>query len=279
MTSTRAGCDRRRDPWRQRSLASLRGLQNAFPLTDNGRTMSKLDTDRPPGRLLTAQEADLAFYVDFEGRQDEAPALLGVLNPIGDGSRFRQTVLDERFRSAAAAKGLPVEDIGRAIDALAGEIDASGACVVAWSTHEWDVFSRYASDDATTVLRKAFRNGIPLARKWRAAFAPDWTPPKSKIPGRGRHSLAAYMARLGYEVPAAFGPNNTGQRLKAVKEMLEARGDYSRLTPTVKGKWTKVLRHNEHDCRGMQWVCTKTSSDLWSSEPDCRESPEASSLV
>ena len=224
--------------------------------------MPKEDTDRPSGRLLTVEEAASAFYVDFEGRQDEAPVLLGILSPIGDELRFRQTVLDERFRSAADAKGLPVEDIGKAIDALAGEIDASAACVVAWSTHEWDVFGRYGSDDARSVLRKAYRNGIPLAKRWRAAFSPDWMPPKSKIPSRGRHSLAAYMARLGYEVPTAFGPNNTGQRLKTVTEMLEARGDYSHLTPTVKGKWTKVLRHNEYDCRGMRWVCTEASSAI-----------------
>jgi hypothetical protein len=72
------------------------------------------------------------------------------------------------------------------------------------------------------------------------------------------------MRRMGFDVPRAFGPNLTGRRLRAVHEMLRARGyEYERLTPTKKGQWTRVLRHNEYDCAGMRHVCleaTKRSS-------------------
>ena len=70
------------------------------------------------------------------------------------------------------------------------------------------------------------------------------------------NSLAAYVDKAGYQVPIAFGLKQTGQRLRAVHKMLISRDhDYGSLTPVVKGKWTKVLGHNGHDCRGMRHVC------------------------
>jgi hypothetical protein len=212
--------------------------------------------------MLSLDEALRALYVDFEGRVSEPPILVGIL-PAGRDLEFRQVVLDADFAAAGAAKGLAVVDARATIDGLADEVATTGACVVAWSMHEWELFERYGSRDATAVLRAAYRNAIPMVRKWRATFATDWMPPRSRLPTRGRHTLSAYMARFGCEVPPAFGPYNTGQRLRSVREMLESKDQqYARLTSTVKAKWTKVLMHNRFDCFGMRCVCLGATADL-----------------
>jgi hypothetical protein len=220
------------------------------------------DVSPPNDRLLTAEESRTALYVDFESRENEEPVVVGILTS-GEAPALRQVVLDRDFTSAAEAKGLAVSTIPDVVHELALSAEGSSRCVVAWSTNEWKVFARHGTDHDKDVLRAAYRNGIPLARAWRSRFAPEWTPPRSPIPNRGRHTLDAYMKKLGYEVPVGCGPYNTGRRLKDLRDML-VRWDfeYTRLTPVAKRKWTMLLCHNEHDCRGMQFVCMRCAGDL-----------------
>src|SRR4051794_23312592 len=111
----------------------------------------------------------------------------------------------------------------------------------------WSLIDKFGSVRAKVILCAGYRNGIPLAVSWRRRNDPDWAPARSRF--NGTNSLSTYMARTGYHVPSAFGPNLTAKRLRAVKQMLEVRnGDYSTLTPVIKAKWTKALAHNEHDC-------------------------------
>ncbi len=44
--------------------------------------------------------------------------------------------------------------------------------------------------------------------------------------------------------------------------MLADHGSYVSLTPTAKGKWTRVLAHNAHDCHGMRFVCLRAAEEL-----------------
>jgi hypothetical protein len=130
------------------------------------------------------------------------------------------------------------------------------------------MFVEHGSPSAKAVLKDAYRDAHRLAKRWRTICAPAWMPPLRPRARGGRHTLAAYMDKLGYVVPSALGPNQTGQRLKAVREMLIAREfEYARLTRTVKGKWTKVLGHNRHDCFGMRHVCLLAAAELEESAP------------
>lgn len=198
-------------------------------------------------------EVQDAFYVDYEAWKDGPPVVLGILRVHEGLESFRWEVLHEDFRSAAAAKGLRYSTPEDSLERLADDVSSAQAAVIAWSQHELeDLVEPYGSSRAIDVLSAAYRNAIPHATNWRRRCAPDWQPPNN--------SLAAYMARTGYHVPSAFGPNQTGQRLRAVHKMLVSHDhDYARLTGTVKGKWTKVLGHNAHDCRGMRHVCMVAS--------------------
>lgn len=194
-------------------------------------------------------EVHEAFYVDYEAWQDGPPVILGVLRVEDGAASFRQEVLHEDFRPAAIAKDLLCSTPRETIERLATQVEAAQVAVIAWSQHELDdLFVPYGSTRAVEILSAAYRNGIPLAKAWRRRCAPYWYP--------SNNNLAAYMAKTGYPVPTAFGPNQTGQRLRAVHRMLIARDrDYGALTPVVKAKWAKVLGHNRHDCYGMHHVC------------------------
>jgi hypothetical protein len=39
---------------------------------------------------------------------------------------------------------------------------------------------------------------------------------------------------------------------RLVRTQLQRRGSFDRLTPTAKGKWTKLLRYNETDVRNLR---------------------------
>ena len=100
-----------------------------------------------------------------------------------------------------------------------------------------------------------------IARRWKNKYHRDVT--FMRIPGQGRHRLAEYMGLIDYDVPRTAGPGNTGQRLRSVRKQLVSHGgDYGKLTGVAKGKWTKVLSHNYHDCVGMRAVTVKAMTDL-----------------
>ena len=194
------------------------------------------------------EEVHDAYYVDYEAWEKGPPIILGVLRVLDGVESFRQEVLHEEFRAAAIAKGLTYSTAKDSIERLANEVATANVVVIAWSQHELEDLFLSGSPRAIEILSAAYRNAIPLATSWRRRCVPNWHPPNN--------SLAAYMAKTGYQVPNAFGLKQTGQRLRAVHKMLISRDhDYGVLTPVVKGKWTKVLGHNGHDCRGMRHVC------------------------
>lgn len=84
-----------------------------------------------------------------------------------------------------------------------------------------------------------------------------------KFPERGRHRLDRYLALIGYSVPKAFGPGGSAKRIRYVRELLEKKdGDYSPLSLVAKGKWTKALERNWHDCEGLRELVIRCAQDL-----------------
>ena len=140
----------------------------------------------PTAAIATPEE--LAFYVDFEGLQGGPPVVLGVLRSLRGRLAFRQEVVDPAYEPTAEAKQLPTRDVGEAIDALAGEVAESGAPVFAWSKHEMGVFAEFGSAIAVRALSVAYRNAIPIARRWRSRFAADWQPPRPRVANRASNT-------------------------------------------------------------------------------------------
>lgn len=128
--------------------------------------------------------------------------------------------------------------------------------VIAWSTREHDeITSIVHDDDEVEWWQSNLVNAIPIAKKWalRNSISIRETP-STHGTGTSKNSLAAYMEAVGYSVPHAFGPGNSAQRIRHVRNQLNRVGSFQKLTRTTKGKWTKCLQHNRHDCLGMAAV-------------------------
>ena len=209
---------------------------------------------------LTLSEAQRAIYIDFEGTAVDPPSLLGIVWRDGDEVRLVQYVVEEELWPAAEAKS---PDHGgecrKATWADLAEIrhraETERRRVFAWSTHEADVLSEHVPSQADREWFAAnVENAILNAKAWKKINHPDVIFKKDpKNPYVGKNQLHKYFSLINYDVPKAFGPGNSAQRIRKVREMLKKRdGDYSAITVTKKGQWTKALKHNWHDCDGLR---------------------------
>ena len=87
-------------------------------------------------KQLSAAEALRALYIDFEGRKDEAPVLLGV-HRRGRGSRpyVQQDVVDETF-AGLVPRYLPLRDC---VENVVRRAEHGDRRIVSWSQHDLDV--------------------------------------------------------------------------------------------------------------------------------------------
>ena len=225
---------------------------------------------------LTVSEAQRAIYIDFEGTAVDPPSLLGIVWHDGDEANFVQYVVEEELWPAAEAKS---PDHGgncrKATWADLAEIrhraETEHRRVFAWSTHEADALSEHVPSQPDREWFAAnVENAIPHAKAWKKTNHPDVVFKKDpKNPFLGKNRLNRYFSLIDYPVPQAFGPGNTAQRIRKVREMLKKKGgNYSALTGTKKGQWTKVLKHNWHDCDGLRALILECVSDLGTKPAD-----------
>lgn len=219
-------------------------------------------TDTPvAGDAMKPSIAQGALYIDFEGRVEGPPVLLGILSPGAEGGSdtFRQFVFDPLFADAASAKGAEYVQLDHLVRHLLKQATPAHP-IVAWSQHERDVLLEVAGDRMALANRR-YQDGKQLAKQWRQRVRPDLQP--ESIPGKGRHRLSFYLGAIGYEVPSSHGPGLTGRRIKTVRAALEQHaGRYDLLTPVQKRKWANLLEHNRHDCVGMKEFCLRAAADL-----------------
>ena len=205
-------------------------------------------------RLLTAHEAKRAVYVDFEGRADQPPFLMGALWADGPNGLFQQLVVDDRLpwrMPGLESAPLVTTSLPEAITQLATKASAENRVIASWSQHELDVFRSIGDLPATAPSPSVmYCNCIRTAKVWKDRAHPNVDFPVTI--GRGRNQLSRYLELIDYAVPRNLGQQQTGQRLEATIKQLEAKHlNYALLTPVVKRKWISVLKHNRHDCHGL----------------------------
>jgi hypothetical protein len=205
--------------------------------------------------LLTPAEASRAIYLDFEGRMNEDPAFVGVASDGRTEVRFEQSVHDPALLSAAKAKSLTRVCLSSFAKDLAEWIRAEDRVIVSWSERELEVFRDLERDGRLTHglpdIESAYRNGIRTAKDYRRRQGDvvDDVPTGN--------SLAEWMRYFGYSVPHGQGPGLVAAAIHDVRTGLAHRRDFDALTGTQKGKWTRALLHNRHDCLGMRFVCRR----------------------
>ncbi len=209
-------------------------------MTDLGRRVNR----------LTAAEALRALYIDFEGRIDEPPVLLGV-HRRGRGAQpyVQQDVVDPTFEGLVP-RYMPLRDAVANVVQRAVRRDRR---IVAWSEHELTVVRTLASSDPDLVaeFETRFVNALAFAKYWRNKLH------AGDRPEEGR--LADYLDLVGYRVPSCYGPGNVGETIRVVRARLE-RG--LPLTDGQHTRWHNLVEHNRHDCAGMRAVCLRATREL-----------------
>ena len=208
---------------------------------------------------ISEAEAGRAIYIDFEGTAVDPPSFLGAAWVDGDDCFFIQFVIEETLWPAARAKAAMSDRIVEpatwdSLSQLKTLAESENRMLIAFTEHESKTLHEYVSGAAGAWFGSNVVNALPIAKAWKRRTFPDVVFEKDpKKPWKGKHQLDRYFKLIKYDVPTAFGPDNSAQRIRAVRDMLARKnGDYTALTATVKGKWTKALQHNWHDCNGLR---------------------------
>ena len=199
-----------------------------------------------PHASISSTEAGRAIYIDFEGFQDKSPSLIGVL--IED--KFEQIVLEPELGSAASAKSMRLANLDDEVLRLIDLSRQEDRYIVAYSQHELNVIKEYADRDISDI----YRDARMIAKKWKVKFHRE-SAAKCK-------ALKDYLSFIEYPRGAYLGEKKSTSRIKAVQEMIRTRGEYEKLTPVAKAKWTKLLEHNEIDCKGMKALVLRAAQEL-----------------
>ena len=163
---------------------------------------------------------------------------------------FMQFVCDRSLMPGAAEKDLPLLDFGEVADLVGSRCQSETRYLVADSMDILATLTRFGPID----LSERFIDGLQLAATWAADSHSDF---KMSEPLR----LADLLPLVSFPRAPSLGHQKSTKRLRAVRAMIERKGSYEELTGTVKGQWTKLLRHNESACRGLQAVVVAASDD------------------
>ena len=201
---------------------------------------------------LSTTELTRAIHIDFEGHQEQAPVLLGVLID----QRYESFVLDPTLRSAAAAKGLRVAD-GRVVLAeLLERARREERLICAFGTSELKWAHTYFGVDLDDV----YLNAHKVVKRWWRRTNPDVQPARATRRNRRRGSRRAgysqefFEKNLGLKRPPHLVSGYASSRIRAVRNQLDRGLTYHELTRTAKAKWTKLLQYNETDVRNLAAV-------------------------
>ena len=125
-----------------------------------------------------------------------------------------------------------------------------GRFIVAYSEHEWNLFSKYAEID----IADHYCDARKLAKRWRNRLHPDRPLPN--------HGLQDFLRIINFPRRPYLGQKKSTKRIKAVKDMVLSRGSFEALTSTKKAQWTKLLEHNAVDCWGMRALVIHAALEL-----------------
>jgi hypothetical protein len=229
--------------------------------------------------VLTPAEAANAIYIDFEGRQHQHPALLGVLYAEGKHSPdqgrvvLRQDIVGRDLWALERAIGLTwpchlyrydtsTTTVGQSLVALVRRAKAQDRLIVAWSRHDLNIALAYGNLGhwATDELITRYRDGKETARQWLDAVRPDVTLTKDDF--GGTHKLARYLELTDFAVPREHGPGLVADNLKRAVTGVSNWGAYSDMAPGQQRAWSDVLCHNLYDCFGLRHVVRLAAREL-----------------
>ena len=209
-----------------------------------GSTESTEQRPKASKAKLTAQEANKAIYIDYEGNMKLPPTLLGW---YVDG-KYMASILEPLFETCKnryKAKGIFIEDHTELALRLIQQAEDEGRLIVSWSEHDYLQMCKVLSPHDAERLKLIYRNAIRTARPWyRKKYGP--------LPEKA--SLDFFEDLLGFHVPDRFGLGLVGNSLRLIRGQINERRGYADFTNAARDGWTAVVRHNKLDLEGMAFV-------------------------
>ena len=228
--------------------------------------MSENNTDskkeiKMPARTISRKEAHRAIYIDFEANPDWAPSILGVLyEKDADRSNvFNQYILEKCLYPAGNfGTNKPIDEV---VEEVLDMAERENRLVLAWSRKEINDIEKYCRPDLHARARDLVTNAIPIAKRWHNVFHRHTTIPEQAY--GGRHTQAHYMRLVRFRVLDVYGRGITSAPIRRMREELRSRdGNYDLVPSEVTTSWRRMLKHNEYDCKGMQAIMSRVSSDM-----------------
>ncbi len=196
---------------------------------------------------IRPSQAKAGIYVDFEGRKDGDPVLLGILfNASRDGTGpwvIEQFVMDPEMQEVDEVAGATCTalSIDSAISSVIDRSDAEQRHLISWSQHDWEIMRRISGERAFR-----YRNAIQTAKGWRRREETAGNITDSpQSDDAHRNALRRYEAFIGYERPAE--PYDVGDSIRYIREVKS-------ITPGAVRRWEAILTHNRHDLLAMRDV-------------------------
>ena len=211
--------------------------------------MSKATTLK---RRLTPEEASRALYIDFEGRKDQPPVLLGATR-YALAAKVHQYVTDPHFASIADDEDLEVMTLAAAVERIIQRAEKRDRLIVAWTEHELDVVRRYVPE-LSTAFERRYRNALGVAKYWRNVCHATGKPSNG--------ALVNYLDLVDYRVPEAAGVGRAADTIRILGGAFDRGRAASQLTANQRRRWTDLRAHNAHDCAGMRKVCQIATSEI-----------------
>ena len=217
-----------------------------------------------PSVALAPEEARRALYIDFEGRKDRPPILLGCTrrSRVQRDSSVWQAITDPRFESLALADGLEALTLADAVARILVRAEAKNRLIVAWSQHELYVVGEHAPEHLDRFAAR-YVNARTFAVRWRNKCRGGAKP--------ASNTLADYLALSGYRVPEGAGPGRAGETIGILQRAFDLGRMPSDLTDNQLRRWRDLREHNRHDCTGMRSVCTIAADAI--AKADRRDDP------
>ena len=164
-------------------------------------------------KVLSQEEASHALYIDFEGRTDQPPVLLGVLRREGKGKEpfVYQEIVDERF----AVLGGPVLPLSEAVTKVVVRAESNDCRIVSWSEHDLRKVRAALTSDPKLVKRfeARYANGLGVAKRWR------WWAHQGERPEKGQ--LQMYLELIAYPVPDNAVAGDVGETIRRIQKRLD----------------------------------------------------------
>ncbi len=219
-------------------------------------------------RPITPEEAQRALYLDFEGRGPSRADLdpLPLIGGVCCESEYTATALDISVEMIAERPEVDFMTLDHFLGELLDQATFEERRIVFWTSHEKTLFTSRGYPPGDTGfdvrvptrkhpdLKDYFREFRSNNKKIRGPGAAKTT--KSALRTKAFGLLAIIADDLGLKRPANYGPGFVGKWLRTMQEQNQSKSGtgYDRWSPSGKRNTTKLLKHNEHDCRATEYL-------------------------